>query len=97
MGGGSRPGSRANRDERMSVAPRGAGPSHTRDIDGQPRSEGSSRSPQDITVEFLKAQEEALADDPIPLSRREQVLRYFTELRRRLEAEQPAKNDDGGR
>ena len=37
-------------------------------------------------MEFLKVQEEALASDPLPLSRREHVLRYFTALRKRLEA-----------
>jgi len=31
-------------------------------------------------------QEEALASEPLPLSRREHVLRYFTALRKQLES-----------
>jgi len=45
-----------------------------------------------VAVEFLKAQEEALSAEPLPLSRRDQVLRYFTALRKSLEraADAPA-------
>lgn len=41
-------------------------------------------------VEFIKVQEEALADEPLPASRREQVRRYFNSLRQQLAAEAPA-------
>ena len=49
------------------------------------RSESSGRSKRDIAIEFIKVQEEALASEPLPLSRREHVLRYFTALRKQLE------------
>lgn len=54
--------------------------------DPQDRQEGSARSRRDIAIEFLKVQEEALASEPLPLSRREHVLRYFTALRKQLES-----------
>ena len=53
------------------------------------RKETSTRSPRDVAIEFLKVQEEALSSEPLPLSRREHVLRYFTALRKQLES-QPA-------
>ncbi len=55
--------------------------------DPQDRRERSTRSKRDIAIEFLKVQEEALASEPLPLSRREHVLRYFTALRKQLESE----------
>jgi hypothetical protein len=55
--------------------------------DPQDRREESARSKRDIAIEFLKVQEEALASEPLPLSRREHVLRYFTALRKQLESE----------
>jgi hypothetical protein len=51
------------------------------------RSEATARAKRDIAIEFLKVQEEALASEPLPLSRREHVLRYFTALRKQLEKE----------
>lgn len=52
----------------------------------QDRTEASGRSARDIAIDFLKVQEEALSAEPLPLSRREHVLRYFTALRQQLEA-----------
>ena len=52
----------------------------------QKRTEASARSARNIAIEFLKVQEEALASEPLPLSRREHVLRYFTALRKQLES-----------
>ena len=52
----------------------------------QDRTEASGRSARDIAIDFLKVQEEALASEPLPLSRREHVLRYFTALRKQLTA-----------
>ena len=56
----------------------------TRQPDG--RTEETARNKREIAIKFLKAEEEALAAEPLPLSRRSQVLRYFTALRKRLEA-----------
>ena len=59
----------------------------------QNRSEASGRSARDIAIDFLKVQEEALASEPLPLSRREHVLRYFTALRKQLTAADAHSND----
>ena len=55
-----------------------------------PHREATSRSAQDMAIEFLKIEEEALAEEPLPLSRRQQVLRYFTALRRQLVEREPS-------
>ena len=55
--------------------------------DPKDRKEGSTRSTRDIAIEFLKVQEEALASEPLPLSRREHVLRYFRALRKQIEGQ----------
>jgi hypothetical protein len=54
-------------------------------VEGESHGEGSSRSARELAIEFVRAEEEALDEEPLPLSRRAQVLRYFTELRRQIE------------
>ncbi|MBN1809346.1 MAG: hypothetical protein JW909_09790, partial [Planctomycetes bacterium] len=63
------------------------GESMAYNLDGQGHAENARRSKSEIAVDFIKAEEEALAAEPLPLARREQVLRYFTALRRQLENE----------
>lgn len=63
------------------------GPSTARAIDGRLHREEAQRSMQEIAIAFIKSEEEALSDEPLPLSRREQILRYFTALRRQIENE----------
>lgn len=76
----------------MEARPGADGPSEVSERAPQPRPEAPARSPTEVAVEFLKAQEEALSAEPLPLSRRDQVLRYFTALRKSLEraADAPA-------
>ena len=85
----------------MNAAVGADGESEMTTRDPQDRTEASARSARDIAIDFLKVQEEALASEPLPLSRREPVLRYFTALRKQLEAsaaDAPAKDEpaDGG-
>ena len=54
-------------------------------LDPQQRAEAAARQKRQLAIEFVKAQEEALAAEPLPLSRREQLLSYLTALRQRLE------------
>ncbi len=68
----------------------GAGPAQVREVMRGPHREATSRSAQDLAIEFLKIEEEALAEEPLPLSRRQQVLRYFTALRRQLVDREPS-------
>lgn len=72
------------RDETVEAPASGHGPSEVSLREGTPRAEAAARTPQQVALEALKAQEEALYAEPLPLSRREQVLRYFTALRERL-------------
>jgi hypothetical protein len=58
--------------------------------------ETTARAAQDLAIEFIKTEEEALAEEPLPLSRRQQVLRYFTALRRQLvEHDSPERSGPG--
>jgi len=71
------------------------GPTRIRRIDGTHREETERRA-RELAIEFIKTEEEALADEPLPLSRRRQVLRYFTALRRQLvDQTSPAKSAPG--
>jgi len=61
------------------------GQSSVRAVEGGTRQESTTRTATQTAVDFLQAEEEALDDSPLPPSRREQVRRYFTELRRKFE------------
>jgi len=69
-------------------AQRGAeGESAIRSIEGGAHSEKAARSAQATALDAIKAEENALDDAALPAARREQVRRYFTELRKRFERE----------
>jgi hypothetical protein len=61
------------------------GQSSVRRIAGGLRQEAASRSASQIATEAIAAEEEALDDSALPPARREQVRRYFNELRKRFE------------
>jgi hypothetical protein len=64
------------------------GASRVRQVQGgAPGEEQATRGASAAAVEFLEAQEQALDESALPVARREQVRRYFNELRRRLENE----------
>ena len=74
----------------VGAAVSGEGPSRIRNVEQAAHEEEASRKFQQMAMEFIKSEEEALDDEPLPLSRRQQVLRYFTAIRRRLvERESP--------
>ena len=75
----------ANQTGVVAPAPGAEGPSETRAVAGQAHREQAARSRTEIAKDFLKAEEAALADEPLPLSRRAQVLLYFTAIRQQLE------------
>ena len=76
-----------SKDETVEAAVGDEGDSEVTTRDPQGRAEAAGRTRRDIAIEFLKVQEEALAAEPLPLSRREHVLRYFTALRKQLEGD----------
>ena len=61
------------------------GQSATRAVEGAVRGDRASRAGSELAVDFLQAEEAALDEMALPPARREQVRRYFTELRKRLE------------
>ncbi|MFZ4767362.1 MAG: hypothetical protein ACOYMN_20605 [Roseimicrobium sp.] len=61
------------------------GTSAVRTVEGQAREEKAARSAQATAIDAIATEEAALDDQPMPTARREQVRRYFTELRRRFE------------
>lgn len=61
------------------------GASSVRAVEGQARSEAAGRKAEATTLESIAAEENALDDQALPPARREQVRRYFTELRKRFE------------
>lgn len=61
------------------------GQSAIRSVEGGTRKEAAARSASEMAVEFIQAEEQALDEAALPPSRREQVRRYFTELRKRFE------------
>ncbi len=61
------------------------GQSSVRAIEGGTRQESSTRTATQTAVDFIQAEEAALDDSALPPARREQVRRYFNELRRRFE------------
>lgn len=77
----------ATREETVTAEVGSSGTSELTAREPEQRTEASARSTRDVAIEFLKVQEDALAAEPLPLSRRAHVLRYFTALRKRLEQE----------
>lgn len=62
------------------------GQSSTRSVEGGARQENATRSASQIATEAIAAEEEALDEAALPPARRDQVRRYFTELRKRFES-----------
>jgi hypothetical protein len=65
------------------------GTSKSRTIDSLPQEEQAAQNPRRQAIEFIKVEEEALADEPLPAGRREQVRRYFDTLRKQLSTVEP--------
>lgn len=63
------------------------GRSTVRSVQGAPRTETGSRSATETALEAIEAEEAALDESALPPARREQIRRYFNELRRRFEPE----------
>ena len=61
------------------------GQSTMRSVEGGARKEQSTRSATQTTLEAIQAEEAALDEAALPPARREQVRRYFNELRKRFE------------
>ncbi|MHC4503262.1 MAG: hypothetical protein ACYTFI_08160, partial [Planctomycetota bacterium] len=75
------------------------GESMARRIDAGSHGEEAARDFRQLAMRTIQDEEDALDEEPLPLSRREQVLRYFTGLRRQIETEAatPTATADGRR
>jgi len=87
---------KTSKDETVTAKIGNTGSSEMTTKEPQDRQEASGRSARDIAIDFLKVQEEALSAEPLPLSRREHVLRYFTALRKQLETSPASGADAAG-
>ncbi|MCB1229095.1 MAG: hypothetical protein KDN19_02450 [Verrucomicrobiae bacterium] len=76
---------KAAQDAKVVTQTNNDGDSTVRAIEGQTRTEQAQRDQQDMIVNFIEVEEEALDEAALPLSRREHVLRYFTALREEFE------------
>lgn len=81
------PSSQTKQSSVVTAASGAEGQSSTRSIEGGIREESATRTSQQIAVDLIQEQEAALDDTALPPARREQVRRYFQELRKRFEPE----------
>ena len=65
------------------------GDSTVRSVEGEARAEQATRSRQEVMADFIAVEEQALDEQSLPLSRRQQVLRYFSALRAQFEKADP--------
>ena len=77
----------ATRDSKVAAQINKSGESTTRAVQGKARSEEAQRSRQEIMADFIAVEEQALDSQALPMSRRNHVLRYFSEIRNQFEKE----------
>ncbi len=69
----------------VSAAPAGDGGSMVQTIEGQQHREGTSVQSVNTRLDFIQAEEDALAEEKLPVARREQVKNYFDLVRQTME------------
>ncbi|NNE94390.1 MAG: hypothetical protein HKN23_22295 [Verrucomicrobiales bacterium] len=67
-----------------------SGESTVRAIEGQARTEQAQRNSREVITEFIAVEEQALDGKSLPMSRKEHVLRYFSNIRQQFEAAEKA-------
>lgn len=78
----------ADQEARIEATLNEDGESEFRAVEGQSgRTEAATRSRRDIASSFIDVEESALDEKSLPITRRNQVMRYFSEIRRQLEEE----------
>ena len=77
----------ATHTERVVAADSGHGDASRRTVLRAPHARDVADNSKALMIAFVKAEEEAMNEEPLPPSRRGQVIRYFKEVRRRLEDE----------
>jgi biotin operon repressor len=69
----------------VNAASNAEGESSVRSVEGAAHTENAARNAQATALQSIAAEENALDESALPTARREQVRRYFTELRKRFE------------
>lgn len=69
----------------VNAASNAEGESSVRSVEGAAHTENATRNSQASALQSITAEENALDESALPTARREQVRRYFTELRKRFE------------
>lgn len=85
MGGESTAKTDAGQSGMVNAQRNADGQSSVRTVEGQARQEAATRRSQATVLEIIATEESALDDAALPSARREQVRRYFNELRERFE------------
>jgi len=81
----SPPGQEATGEAVVRIDPATPGASTLRAVEGREREEQAGRERHQLTIDRLRAEEQALDDLALPMSRREEVRRYFHRLRESFE------------
>ncbi len=76
---------KAKQSSVVNAASNAEGESAVRSIDGTNHPENAARSAQATALQSITEEENALDESALPSARRDQVRRYFTELRKRFE------------
>ena len=76
---------KAAKDSKVVAQINKSGDSTTRAIEGGARTEEAQLSRQEVMTNFIAVEEQALDGQPLPMSRRNHVLRYFSALRKEFE------------
>ncbi len=85
LGGSAAQAHAASRTGAVQTAIGGDGETRQRQIEGADAQETAARERRALAVQFIAAEEDALSEEPLPLSRREHIIRYFAALRRHLQ------------
>jgi hypothetical protein len=75
----------ATQSATVNAAQNAEGESAVRSVEGAPHTESATRATQASALQAITEEEKALDESALPSARREQVRRYFTELRKRFE------------
>jgi hypothetical protein len=87
MGGDPTKAAKAGQQSVVNAQRNAEGASAVRQVEGGIHNEQATRTAQSTVLDVIKAEENALDDAALPVARREQVRRYFNELRKRFEKE----------
>jgi hypothetical protein len=80
LGGDATRPNEASTTSQVNVGPRTPGASQVREIEAAPRREETARAARQAASDFIAAEQAALEAEELPLMRRDQIRRYFTEL-----------------